>query len=65
MEHPLVLCEYIRWQTIIITYIFLGRHLVHASDHEQAEALLTRWGPDRVGKLGSELQFSILFDGEY
>ncbi|KAG8907437.1 hypothetical protein FRB99_004232 [Tulasnella sp. 403] len=28
------------------------RHLVHASDAEQAEALLTRWGPDRVGKLG-------------
>ncbi|KAG9006011.1 hypothetical protein FRB95_006459 [Tulasnella sp. JGI-2019a] len=27
-------------------------HLVHASDVEQAEALLTRWGPDGVGKIG-------------
>ncbi|KAI0318280.1 kinase-like protein [Amylostereum chailletii] len=27
-------------------------HLVHASDAEQFEALLTRWGPDGVGKLG-------------
>ncbi|KAI0051243.1 kinase-like protein [Auriscalpium vulgare] len=27
-------------------------HLVHASDADQAEALLTRWGPDGVGKLG-------------
>ncbi|KIY44431.1 kinase-like protein [Fistulina hepatica ATCC 64428] len=27
-------------------------HLVHASDHEQAEALLTRWGPDGMSKLG-------------
>ncbi|TFY74147.1 hypothetical protein EWM64_g9865 [Hericium alpestre] len=27
-------------------------HLVHASDADQAEALLTRWGPDRQGKLG-------------
>jgi hypothetical protein len=29
-------------------------HLVHASDADQAEALLTRWGPDGLGKLGSE-----------
>ncbi|TFY60541.1 hypothetical protein EVG20_g7382 [Dentipellis fragilis] len=29
-------------------------HLVHASDADQAEALLTRWGPDRQGKLGGE-----------
>ena len=28
------------------------RHLVHASDAEQAEALLTRWGPEGQGKLG-------------
>ncbi|KAG8880157.1 hypothetical protein FRB97_001046 [Tulasnella sp. 331] len=28
------------------------QHLVHASDAEQAEALLTRWGPDGVGKIG-------------
>jgi hypothetical protein len=28
-------------------------HLVHASDYDQGEALLKRWGPDRVGKLGS------------
>ncbi|KAJ7594009.1 kinase-like domain-containing protein [Mycena floridula] len=27
-------------------------HLVHASDAYQAEALLTRWGPDGLGKLG-------------
>lgn len=27
-------------------------HLVHASDYDQAEALLKRWGPDRIGKLG-------------
>ncbi|PFH53787.1 hypothetical protein AMATHDRAFT_187183 [Amanita thiersii Skay4041] len=27
-------------------------HLVHASDAEQLEALLTRWGPDGMGKLG-------------
>jgi protein-serine/threonine kinase len=26
--------------------------LVHASDADQLEALLTRWGPDRQGKLG-------------
>jgi len=27
-------------------------HLVHASDADQAEAILTRWGPDGLGKLG-------------
>ncbi|TFK68671.1 kinase-like protein [Pluteus cervinus] len=27
-------------------------HLVHASDADQLEALLTRWGPDGLGKLG-------------
>ncbi|KIO09885.1 hypothetical protein M404DRAFT_131052 [Pisolithus tinctorius Marx 270] len=27
-------------------------HLVHASDADQAEALLTRWSPDGIGKLG-------------
>ncbi|KAJ2914388.1 hypothetical protein MD484_g6031, partial [Candolleomyces efflorescens] len=26
-------------------------HLVHASDADQLEALLTRWGPDGIGKL--------------
>jgi protein-serine/threonine kinase len=31
---------------------------VHASDADQAEALLTRWGPDGLGKLGGELSFS-------
>jgi len=25
---------------------------VHASDADQAEAILTRWGPDGLGKLG-------------
>ncbi|KAI0675335.1 kinase-like protein [Trametes maxima] len=29
-------------------------HLVHASDADQAEALLTRWGPEGQGKLGGE-----------
>ncbi|KAG1829143.1 kinase-like domain-containing protein [Suillus variegatus] len=29
-------------------------HLVHASDAGQAEALLTRWGPDGLGKLGGQ-----------
>jgi len=29
-------------------------HLVHASDADQAEAILTRWGPDGLGKLGGE-----------
>lgn len=32
----------------------LRSHLVHASDADQAEALLTRWGPDRLGKLGGQ-----------
>ena len=41
------------------------RHLVHASDHEQAKALLTRWGPDQIGKLGSKLKIAILFDSDY
>lgn len=30
-------------------------HLVHASDADQAEALLTRWGPDGLGKLGGRV----------
>jgi len=30
-------------------------HLVHASDADQLEALLTRWGPDGLGKLGGRL----------
>ena len=33
-------------------------HLVHASDADQAEALLTRWGPDGLGKLGGLLPLS-------
>lgn len=41
----------------IISSVSLGfdiafSHLVHASDADQAEALLTRWGPDGLGKLG-------------
>ncbi|ELU42956.1 AGC/NDR protein kinase [Rhizoctonia solani AG-1 IA] len=31
----------------------VSRHLVHASDADQAEALLSRWGPDGIGKLGN------------
>ena len=30
------------------------RHLVHASDADQAEALLRRWGPEGQGKLGGQ-----------
>ncbi|KAI0092944.1 kinase-like protein [Irpex rosettiformis] len=30
-------------------------HLVHASDVEQAEALLSRWGPEGQGKIGDPL----------
>ncbi|KAI0949405.1 hypothetical protein AcW1_009032 [Taiwanofungus camphoratus] len=30
-------------------------HLIHASDADQAEALLTRWGPEGQGKLGDPL----------
>ena len=33
-------------------------HLVHASDSDQAHALLTRWGPDGQGKLGGPFQKS-------
>jgi hypothetical protein len=29
-------------------------HLIHASDANQLEALLIRWGPDGVGKLGGQ-----------
>jgi protein-serine/threonine kinase len=35
-------------------YYFGSRHLVHASDADQLEALLTRWGPDGLGKLGGQ-----------
>lgn len=30
-------------------------HLIHASDAQQLEALLIRWGPDGLGKLGDPL----------
>lgn len=33
-------------------------HLVHASDADQAHALLTRWGPEGQGKLGGPFQTS-------
>lgn len=33
-----------------------ARHLVHASDADQLEALLTRWGPDGLGKLGGQIE---------
>jgi hypothetical protein len=37
-------------------------HLVHASDADQAEALLTRWGPDGLGKLGGQyLRYCLIF----
>lgn len=36
-------------------FCYLGfSHLVHASDVDQLEALLTRWGPDGLGKLGGQ-----------
>lgn len=31
---------------------------MHASDADQAEALLRRWGPDGVGKLGGMLHIN-------
>jgi len=34
-------------------------HLVHASDADQAHALLTRWGPEGQGKLGGSFQTSL------
>lgn len=38
---------------LLYAYLFnVTSHLVHASDADQLEALLTRWGPDGVGKLG-------------
>ena len=42
---------------------FPHSHLVHASDADQAHALLTRWGPDGQGKLGGpfRMSFSPLF----
>ena len=42
-------CVLVVW---FVSYSYLDRHLVHASDYDQGEALLTRWGPDRIGKLG-------------
>lgn len=38
----------------LITNRAIRSHLVHASDADQAEALLTRWGPDGLGKLGGQ-----------
>ncbi len=35
------------------------RHLVHASDVDQAEALLSRWGPEGQGKLGGQIVISL------
>ena len=37
----------------------LNSHLVHASDADQAEATLTRWGPDGVGKVGGQFSSSL------
>ncbi len=38
----------------INTHLYCYSHLVHASNADQAEALLTRWGPDGLGKLGGQ-----------
>ncbi|KAJ6581590.1 hypothetical protein B0H19DRAFT_1115958 [Mycena capillaripes] len=53
----------LRWRDTIIAilgHVFLFliriRHLVHASDADQFEALLSRWGPDGMGKLGGWLR---------
>lgn len=40
--------------SIVLTVVLHYSHLVHASDADQAEALLTRWGPDGMGKLGGQ-----------
>lgn len=42
-------------RTFPVSFHPLYSHLVHASDADQAEALLTRWGPDGLGKLGGEI----------
>ena len=49
-----VLCTYGTGIRVILDFYFSNRHLVHASDADQAEELLTRWGPDGLGKLGGE-----------
>ncbi len=36
--------------------VLSSSHLVHASDADQAAALLTRWGPDGLGKLGGQIR---------
>ncbi len=43
----------------VFLYFDFTRHLVHASDVDQMEALLTRWGPDGIGKLGGSLTFCL------
>ncbi|KAG6920277.1 hypothetical protein DXG01_005046 [Tephrocybe rancida] len=49
-----VCVSYVMSYTLPDVDLILGtfRHLVHASDADQLEALLTRWGPDGLGKLG-------------
>lgn len=56
VSHPTGFMCVLQHSTNSITvYLFTYRHLVHASDADQAEALLTRWGPDGLGKLGGKL----------
>lgn len=38
----------------VVLKCFRFRHLVHASDADQAAAILSRWGPEGQGKLGGE-----------
>lgn len=40
-------------------------HLVHASDADQAEALLSRWGPDGMGKIAGTVQQDRLHISNY
>ena len=44
---------------IYLDQILSHSHLVHASDADQAHALLTRWGPEGQGKLGGPFQKSL------
>lgn len=39
--------------TNLFFFLLVVRHLVHAADAEEAEALLRRWGPDGMGKIAT------------
>jgi protein-serine/threonine kinase len=52
-----VFVNLLRILNLFILTLSLCSHLVHASDFDQAVALLTRWGPEGLGKLGGSLPF--------